>query len=162
MSKVATAIIAPAFSLILRPAMHQPTGYQYAKLGSNLEYLRGICSISVEETIDLATFPDLAENLPMRRYLVVNVVQVLRSLLVQLQELQIPLSCRAAEPFRPMLKEMEDYLSKSPTPRTACLNDAFAQRLVVVAKQVILAARRDLSGPFSHHEPPVPAPPPEG
>ena len=30
------------------------------------------------------------------------------------------------------------------------LNDAFAQRLIVVAKQVILAARRDLSKPILH------------
>ena len=139
--------------------MPMPTGYQYAKLGSNLEYLRGICSASLAQTTSLNPFPDLRDNVPSRRYLVVNVVEVLRSLLVQLQELQLPLLREAAEPFRPMLKEMEDYLSVSATPRTTLLNDGFAQRLIVVAKQVILAARRDLSGPFSHLSP---RPPGEG
>ena len=90
----------------------------------------------------------------------VNVVEVLRSLLVQLRELELPLCCQAAAPLPPMLKEMEDFLSKSPSPRTARLNDPFAQRLVVVAKQVILAARRDLSMPFSHREPAPPSSPP--
>ncbi len=140
--------------------MPMPTGYQYAKLGSNLEYLRGICSASLAQTTSLAAFPDLRENVPSQRYLVVNVVEVLRSLLVQLQELQLPLSCRAAEPFQPMLKEMEDFLANCPTPRTTYLNDAFAQRLIVAAKQVILAARRDLGTPFSHSQPGWAAPPP--
>ena len=78
----------------------------------------------------------------------VNVVEVLRSLLVQLQELQLPLSCQTAAPFQPMLKEMEGFLATSPAPRTVRLNDAFAEQLIVVAKQVILAARRDLSVPI--------------
>ena len=43
----------------------------------------------------------------------------------------------------------------SPAPQTAYLNDGFAQRLIVVAKQVILAARRDLALPS-------PRPPGEG
>jgi hypothetical protein len=140
--------------------MNMPTGYQYAKLGSNLEYLRGICSASLSPTLDLSGYPDLSENLPERRYLVVNVVQVLRSLLVQLDELKLPQCCQAAEPLRPMHKEMEDYLSKSPTPQTTFLNDGFAQRLIMIAKQVILAARRDLSTPFAHTQ--SPRPPGEG
>ncbi len=120
----------------------------YAKLGSNLEYLRGICSASLAETISLDAFPDLQENVPPQRYAVANVVEVLRSLVVQLGELQLPLSCQAARPFQPMLKEMEEFLARSPSPRTSCLNDAFAQRLIVAAKQVILAARKDLSVPI--------------
>ena len=119
----------------------------YAKLGSNLEYLRGICSASLAETISLDAFPDLRENVPPQRYAVANVVEVLRSP-VQLGELQLPLSCQAARPFQPMLKEMEEFLAQSPSPRTSCLNDAFAQRLIVAAKQVILAARKDLSVPI--------------
>ncbi len=128
--------------------MPMPTGYQYAKLGSNLEYLRGICSATLAETIGLDKFPDVKENLPPRRYAVANVVEVLRSLLVQLGELQLPLSSQAARPFQPMLTEMEEFLAQSASPRTSYLNDAFAQRLIVVAKQVILAARRDLSMPI--------------
>ena len=46
--------------------MSMPTGYQYAKLGSNLEYLRGICSASLPQAGSLAAFPDLRENLPAR------------------------------------------------------------------------------------------------
>ena len=42
--------------------MPLPTGYQYAKLGSNLEYLRGICSASLAETISLDAFPRLARE----------------------------------------------------------------------------------------------------
>ncbi len=102
--------------------MPLPTGYQYAKLGSNLEYLLGICSASLAGTTDLAAFPDLRENLPTQRYLVANVVEVLRSLMVQLHELQLPLSCQAANPFQPMLKEMGDFLAKSPTPQGDCAN----------------------------------------
>ena len=116
-----------------------PTGYQYAKLGSNLEYLRGICSASLAQTTSLAAFPGLLENVPARRYLVVNVVKVLRSLLAQFEELQLPLSGKAAAPFGPMLKEMEDYLSTSKTPGATLLNDLFAERLIAVARQVILA-----------------------
>lgn len=130
--------------------MNMPTGYQYAKLGSNLEYLRGICSVSLKPTTDLAVYSDLVENIPGRRYLVVNVVKVLRSLLVQLDELKLPQSCRAAEPFRPMLMEMEEYLLAADSPGVVFLNDGFAHRLVTTAKQVILAARQDLSTPFSH------------
>ncbi len=128
--------------------MPMPTGYQYAKLGSNLEYLRGISSASLAETISLDAFPDLQDNVPPRRYAVANVVEVLRSLVVQLGELQLPLSSQAARAYHPMLKEMEAFLATSPSPRTAYLTDVFAQRLVVVAKQVILAARKDLSVPF--------------
>ena len=128
--------------------MNLPTGYQYAKLGSNLEYLRGICSTSLSQTASLAGLPDLLENLPVRRYLVVNVVEVLGSLLVQLGELNLPESRQAARPFHVMLKEMEEFLSQSPNPSATYLNDAFAQRLIVAAKQVILAARRDLSKPI--------------
>ena len=111
--------------------MNLPTGYQYAKLGSKLEYLRGICSTSLAQTASLAGLPDLLENLPARRYLVVNVVEVLGSLLVQLGELNLPESRQAARPFYPMLQEMEDFLSRSPNPRSAYLHDAFAQRLIV-------------------------------
>jgi hypothetical protein len=132
--------------------MTAPTGYQYAKLGSNLEYLRSICSASLTVNADLASYPDLAENLPGRRYLVVNVVKVLKSLLAQLDELKLPQSCQAAESLHPMLQEMEDFLARSPAPGAVFLNDGFAQRLIVVAKQVILAARQDLCQPFSHLE----------
>jgi hypothetical protein len=39
-------------------------------------------------------------------------------------------------------------MSQSPGPQTVYLNDPFAQRLIMVAKQDILAGRRDLSAPI--------------
>jgi hypothetical protein len=136
--------------------MKQSTGYQYAKLGSNLEYLRGICSVSLTPTASLKEFPDLRENVPTQRYLVANVVEVLRSLLVQVQQMNLPASQVAAQGLIPMLKEMEEFLGLSESSRAVFLDDAFAQRLVVLAKQVILAARHDLSGTVllpTTHEP---------
>ena len=67
--------------------MSQPTAYQYVKLGSNLEFLRGVSTASVMQTKSLAEFPNLMNNFPPRRYAVVEVVKVLKSLLVQLHEL---------------------------------------------------------------------------
>ena len=42
----------------------QPTAYQYVKLGSNLEFLRGISTVSVMQTTSLAAWPSLMENPP--------------------------------------------------------------------------------------------------
>ncbi len=91
--------------------MTQPTPYQYAKLGSNLEFLRGICTVSLMQTTSLAAFPNLMANLPAQRYSVLRVVEGLKAVLIQLQEMELQQSLQAAEPFRPMLKEMEDYLA---------------------------------------------------
>ena len=44
--------------------MAAPTAYQYAKLGSNVEFLRGISSVSLMQTASLIAFPHLLENLP--------------------------------------------------------------------------------------------------
>ena len=124
--------------------MTQPTGYQYVKLGENLEFLRGICAASLRPTTSLAAFPNLMENLPPRRYSVVRVVEVLKAILIQLQELKLEQSRRAAEPFRPMLSEMEDYLSRTKEPQLAHLNDQFADRLVVLSGVVASAVRSEL------------------
>ena len=40
----------------------QPTAYQYVKLGSNLEFLRGISTVSVMQTTSLAACPNLMDN----------------------------------------------------------------------------------------------------
>ncbi len=47
--------------------MTQPTAYQYLKLGSNLEFLRGICSVSITQKTSLAALPNLMGNLPPYR-----------------------------------------------------------------------------------------------
>ena len=60
------------------------TSYQYAKSGSKTEYLHGICFVSMTPIVNRAGYPVLSENLRTRRCLVLNVVQVCRLLLVQL------------------------------------------------------------------------------
>jgi hypothetical protein len=124
--------------------MPQPTPYQYVKLGSNLEFLRGVSTASILQATSLAAFPGLLENLPNRRYSVANVVNVVKSLLVQLEEMGLHQSLRAAEPLRPMLKEMEEYQARLKPPQYAFLNDPFAERLVAFSKQLGSAVRSEL------------------
>jgi hypothetical protein len=136
--------------------MMQPTVYQYVKLGSNLEFLRGICTASLMQTTSLVAFPNLMENLPAQRYSVVRVVEALKAVLVQLQEMKLVESLQAAEPFRPMIQEMEGYLAGVKTPRLARLTDQFAERLVAVSKQVTSVIRTEL-GTMSASAPPTTA-----
>ncbi len=78
--------VTPSTVLLSLPSlMRQPTTYQYVKLASNLEFLRGLATVSVIQTTSLAAFPELMENLSAQRYSVLNVVNVLKSLLVQLE-----------------------------------------------------------------------------
>ena len=112
--------------------------YQYVKLGSNLEFLRGLATVSVIQTTSLVAFPNLMENLSSQRYSLVQVVNVLKSLLVQLEEMGLAQSLRAADAFRPMLKEMEVPVRGS-EPELAHLNDPFAERLVACRSE---SARR--------------------
>ena len=138
--------------------MPQPTPYQYVKLGSNLEFLRGIATVSVIQTTSLAAFPHLMDNLSVRRYSLVQVVNVLKSLLVQLEEMGLTQSLATTEPLRPMLKEMEDYLAREPKPELARLNDPFAERLVALSKQLGSAVRNELAVARAT----VPSPPGDG
>ncbi len=96
------------------------------------------------QTKSLAAFRNLINNFSPRRYAVVEVVKVVKSLLVQLQDLGLAGSLRAAEPLRPMVKSMEDYLSRQPNPRAAYLTDAFADRIVALAVQTATAVRSEL------------------
>lgn len=61
--------------------MSQPTKYQYVKLGINIEYLRGISTASLGQSASMTEFPELAENLPARRFEAVKVMAGFRSLL---------------------------------------------------------------------------------
>ena len=115
--------------------MPKLTTYQYVKLGSNLEFLRGLATVSVIQTTSLAAFPELMENLSAQRYSVLNVVNVLKSLLVQLEEMGLEQSLRAAEPFRAMLAEMEGLLARQQKPEHAHLTDPFAERMVALGKE---------------------------
>jgi hypothetical protein len=125
--------------------MSQATSYQFVKLGMNLEYLRGISSTSLMLTTGLDAFPELTENLPARRFAAPNVVAVLKSLLIQLEEMQLQRALAAAAEFRPMLAQMEAYIGQHPTtPDPIVLQDGFANRLVSLAKQVSLALKQEL------------------
>ena len=124
--------------------MSSATNYQYVKLGMNLEYLRGTSSVSILLGTSLVAFPHLMENLPGNRYSVMKVVEVLRSLVIQLQELGLTRALAAAEPLRPMLAEMEAYISQTPTPEGAILQDHFANKLADLAKQVSLVVKQEL------------------
>jgi hypothetical protein len=125
--------------------MTPATPYQYVKLGMNLEYLRGTSSVSILLGTSLVAFPHLMENLPATRYSVMKVVEVLRSLLIQLQELGLSQSLAAAEGFRPMLADMEAYVKQTPSPEAAILQDHFANKLALLAKQVSLAVKQELA-----------------
>jgi len=125
--------------------MPQPTAYQYVKLGSNFEFLRGLATVSVIQTTSLVAFPNLMDNLSVRRYSVLQVMNTLRSLLLQLEEMGLRQSLLVADAFRPMIAEMEDYLAKQPKPELAHLNDPFAERLVALSKQLGSAVRSELA-----------------
>lgn len=124
--------------------MSQPTNYQYVKLGMNLEYLRGIASSSVALSASLAAFPELTENLPAQRCAATKVAAVLKSLLIQLEDMGLRQTFAAAAEFRPMLAQLEAYLSQNPTPESIVLQDSFANTLVRVAKQVSLVLKQEL------------------
>jgi hypothetical protein len=125
--------------------MSEPTAYQYAKLGSNLEFLSGISSVSLMQTTSLAAFPNLLGNLPAQRYSVQRVVEVLKSVLIQLEDMDLKASLEIAEHYRPMLKDMEEYLAKNPNPQTAFLLDHFADRLVEISRHLTVALKQDLA-----------------
>jgi hypothetical protein len=127
--------------------MSQPTKYQFVKLGMNLEYLRGISSASIAVTSGLAPFPDLAANQPAERFEAAKVIAGLRSLLIQLEELGLPQSLAAAAEFRPMMAQMEAYISQNPASEPIVLQDGFANKLVNVAKQVSLVLKQELASP---------------
>jgi len=125
--------------------MTQPTAYQYVKLGSHLEFLRGICTVSLMQTTSLAALPNLMENLPPQRYSVLRVVEALKSLMFLLEEMKLSQSLKAASAFRPMLNEMEAFLKGQKAPGSAFLNDPFAERLVVLSKHIASALRQELA-----------------
>ncbi len=135
--------------------MTQPTPYQYVKLGSNLEFLRGVSTVSVMQTTSLAAFPNLMENLSAGRFSLMHVVNALKSLLVQLEEMGLGESLRVAEAFRPMLKEMEEYMARQAQPQLAYLTDPFAERLIALSRQVGTAVRTEL-GMAAQKSPPTP------
>ncbi len=120
---------------------------QYLKLGINIEYLRGITSITSEARSPLLDVPYIFENQTGRRYSAIKVVAVLKSLLAILEELDLKKALDAAAEFRIMLAEVETYLGKHPNPPIVTLQDPFANTLVEVAERVLIAVREDTVKP---------------
>ncbi|MGO8750658.1 MAG: hypothetical protein ACLQNE_32310 [Thermoguttaceae bacterium] len=125
--------------------MSQPTLYQYVKLGSNLEFLRGLASVSMMQTTSLVAFPHLMENLPSARYSLTQVIQGLKALMIQLEEMKLLSTLAAAKAFSAMLREMEEYAARVEKPQAAYLNDQFADRLVAISENVATTLRIELS-----------------
>jgi hypothetical protein len=129
--------------------MSQPTLYQYVKLGSNLEFLRGLSTASLMQTTSLVAFPNLMENLPSTRYGLTQVIQGLKALMIQLEEMKLVSTLAAAKPFPAMLREMEEYAARVEKPQAAYLNDQFADRLVALTKQLATPLKLELSAATS-------------
>ncbi len=125
--------------------MADVSNYQFVKLGMNLEYLRGIATISIMQAGSLAAFPQLMDNQPDARYRVANVVNVIRAILMQLESLGLKDSRAAAEALLPMLGEMEQALASTPQPQSMTLRDHFADKLVAHARNISLAVKEETS-----------------
>jgi hypothetical protein len=125
--------------------MSHPANYEYVKLGMNLEYLRGMSTASIAVTANLTAFPNLAANLPAHRSEATQVIAVLTSVLIQLEEMGLPQSLAAAAEFRAMTAQMEAYIRQNPAPGPTVLQDGFADKLVSVAKHVSLVLKQELS-----------------
>jgi len=69
----------------------------------------------------------------------------MRSLLIPLKEVGLEQSLKMAEAFRPMLAEMESFLTRQAKPQFAHLNDNFAERQIVLSRQFGSAVRTELS-----------------
>ncbi len=125
--------------------MAESTAQIYYRLGTELEFLRGISSKSLTAPTSLSTFRNLTENLAVQRYTVRRVVQVLDSVLSALERLQLAQAVEAAKSWRPMADEMREYLRKSEKPDTAVLQDPFADQLVAIARHVAAKLEADLA-----------------
>ena len=115
-----------------------------------LEYLRGICTVSLMQTTSLAAFPNLLENLPPHRYSVVRVVEAARSVLLLLEEMKLEQSLRAAADLRAMLQQMETFLAGQRNHAGTYLLDPFAERLIILSKNLALAVRQELAATSLH------------
>ena len=119
--------------------------FQLAKLGAHVEYLRGIASVSIIPATSLVEFPQLMNNQPETRFAVTKVVETIRAMLMQLENLELTESLAAAVPLRPMVEEMEQALNASPNKNGVTLRDHFAERIVGHARLIGLALKQELS-----------------
>lgn len=126
-------------------SQQQISAYKFVRLGMNIEYLRGVASVSMIPDKGLARYPRLIENLPSNRYRVMSVVETLRSLFIQLEELSLEQTLAEAQQLLPLLQQMETYLAENPDPTTAFMNDSFADRLVFYVQELHLCLKAEAS-----------------
>lgn len=117
--------------------------YRYIKLGMNIEFLRGISSVSVMPNDELVAFPRLVGNLAPNRYAVINVVETLRSVFIQLDELDLTKTRDEARQLEPLLQQMEEYLAQNEDPTKAFMNDGFADKLVFFINELHLCLKTE-------------------
>ncbi len=97
------------------------------------------------QTTSLVATPNLMENLPFPRYSVIRVVQAVKAIMIQLEEMKLARSLEAARHFGAMVQEMEEYLAKASQPQAVYLNDGFAERVVILSKQLAIVLRQELA-----------------
>ena len=125
--------------------MNPRTLYQFVKLGMNVEYLRGTSSVSIMPARSVAAFPRLVENLPPNRYPVAKVVETVKALMVQLEDLGFDQTRAEAEQLRPLLEQMETYLSETGEKSPSFMQDSFADKLVSCVNELLLTLKKEAS-----------------
>jgi hypothetical protein len=132
----------------LRP-MEPQTLYRYIKLGMTMEYLSGISSVSIMPHQSLAAFPRLVENLAPNRYSVERVLEALRALRIQLEELGLERAATEADQFQPLVEQLETYLRQHAASSASFMNDSFADKLLFFARQLQLTLKKEASGKWA-------------
>ncbi len=122
-----------------------PTSYELIKLGMNLQHLRSIASNSIFLGTSLVEFTHLEENQPAVRYSVRKTVELLRSVVLQLQEFGYTRTLQALAPLEPMRVEMEQALAQAPPGDELTLRDHFADRIVAHMKDVLVVLKEEAS-----------------
>jgi len=126
--------------------MAAPKPQQCFELGTTLEYLSGIASVSAVSGSSTAPYPQLDANDPAKRYRVATVVETIGKLLTQLEAMGLKKSLEAAKELAPMNEEMQTYLKQAPDPQGAILLDHFADQLIAKSKAVTAAVKAELPG----------------
>jgi len=125
--------------------MNPRTLYQFVKLGMNVEYLRGASSVSIMPARSVAAFPRLVENLPPNRYPVAKVVETIKAVMVQLEDLGFDQTRAEAEQLRPLLEQMETYLHETGEKSPSFMQDSFADKLVFCVNELLLTLKKEAS-----------------
>jgi len=111
------------------------------EVGKIFEFLTGITTAGAVATdgnqlVKLDDeFPNLNDNMPMKRFSVMHVVDRVKRLQVLLKENGFTVSSEAMDELRDGLKEMEEYLEMNPS-ETSFLRNPFAEKLVENARAV--------------------------